>query len=176
MPFSRAMFFDWRVSVVVLGLLVAVPLGWYLGSPLFVSRAVGEAPPKMGVAGSASVTPQLIARGSFGSVDSIHRGQGTASVLRLTDGTRVLRFEEFSVTNGPDLFVYLSGNTEPRTSAELHDVHAFEVAALKGNVGDQNYALPADLDLQDFKSVVIYCRRFSVVFSSAPLTLEGLSA
>ena len=173
MPFSRAIHIDWRVRLIAIGLLLAAPLGWYLGSPLFVSRAINETLPNV-VPGTASETPRLIARGPFGIVDSIHRGQGTASVFRLSDGTRVLRFEEFMVTNGPDLFVYLSGSTAPRTSAELHAGAALEVAALKGNVGDQNYVLPADFDLQDFKSVVIYCRRFSVVFSSAALTLEGL--
>jgi Electron transfer DM13 len=72
----------------------------------------------------------------------------------------------------PDLYVYVSANPAPRTSAELHDSGAFEVAALNGHVGDQNYALPADLKLDGFKSVVIYCRRFSLVFSSAALATE----
>jgi electron transfer DM13 len=134
----------------------------YLGAPLFVSRAVNEASPNV-VPGTASGTSGLAARGPFGILDTIHPTQGTASVFRLPDGTRVLRLEEFMVT-------------APRTKTELHDVRAFEVAAVKGNVGDQNYVRQADLDLQDFKSVVIYCRRFGVIFSSAPLTLEGVPA
>jgi hypothetical protein len=73
------------------------------------------------------------------------------------------------VTNGPDLYVYLSGATAPRTSAELHALGAFEVAQLKGNVGSQNYELPRDLDVERFRSVVIYCRRFTTVFSTAEL-------
>ncbi len=44
------------------------------------------------------------------------------------------------------------------------------VARLKGNVGSQNYDLPADVDLSRFRSVVIYCKQFSVVFSSAELS------
>lgn len=74
--------------------------------------------------------------------------------------------------NGPDLYVYLSGHPMPRSSAQLHEQGAFEVARLKGNVGDQNYALPADLDLSTYRSVVIYCKRFGVVFSTAELFLS----
>ncbi len=50
---------------------------------------------------------------------------------------------------------------------------AFEVAQLKGNIGGQNYLLPADLDLSTLKSVVIYCRRFTRVFSTAGLVFVG---
>jgi hypothetical protein len=173
MPLARAIPFDWRYGLVVLGLLACLPVAWYLGSPLFVSRSVSEALPGPTAPSAAATTPALIAKGSFGVVDRVHHGQGSASVLKLPDGTRMLRFEDFAVTNGPDLYVYLSAHPAPRSSAQLHDGDAYEVAALKGNVGDQNYALPADLNLDGFRSAVIYCRRFGVVFSSAQLTREG---
>ena len=166
MSLTRTIPFDWRFGLALLGLIVVLPLAWYLGSPLILNRSVTEALPI-----TVATEPRPIVQGSFGIVDGIHHGQGTASVLDLTDGTRVLRFSDFTVTNGPDLYVYLSANPAPWTGAQLHEGGAFEVAALKGNVGDQNYTLPADLKLDDFKSVVIYCRRFSVVFSSAPLTI-----
>ena len=90
-------------------------------------------------------------------------------LLAHADGGRVLRLDDFRATNGPDLYVYLSGHPAPRSSAELHADGAFEVAPLKGNVGSQNYELPADLDLAAFRSAVICCRRFATVFSTAEL-------
>ncbi|HYN89550.1 MAG TPA: DM13 domain-containing protein [Ardenticatenaceae bacterium] len=117
--------------------------------------------------------PAALTSGEFVGTDTVHEGEGTAAVYELDEGQRVLRFEGFSVTNGPDLYVYLSGHAAPRSSAQLHEGAALEVARLKGNVGDQNYDLPTDLDLSQFKSVVIYCKRFSVVFSTA--TLESNS-
>ena len=142
---------------------VVVPVVWYLASPLFLTQTVSEGAPAL-TAGAS------LARGDFGVVDAIHRGEGTATVLRLADGRHVLRLgDDFRVTNGPDLYVYLSGAAAPRTSAELHAAGAFEIAPLKGNVGGQNYELPADLDLARFRSVVIYCRRFTTVFSTAEL-------
>jgi len=165
----------WRLGLALVGLLVILPLIWYLASPLFISRAVSEALPVAPPApqqqqADATVAPQVIASGQFGVVDGIHHGQGLAKLLTLPDGKHVLRFENFNVTNGPDLYVYLSGHASPRDSRQLHERGAFEVAQLKGNVGDQNYELPADLDVGGFESAVIYCRRFSVVFSTAELT------
>ncbi len=93
--------------------------------------------------------------------DWLRRAAGT--------GQRLLRLEPFKAGNGPGLYVYLSGHPTPRSSAELHADGAVELAPLKGNVGNQNYLLPPDLDLAVFKSVVIYCKPFSVVFSTAAL-------
>jgi len=110
-----------------------------------------------------------VVSGTFGVVDAIHKGSGQATIYRLPDGTLVLRLEGFAVTNGPDLFVYLSGHRAPRTSGELHAQGDREIAVLKGNVGNQTYALPADLDPAAYRSVVIYCKRFTTVFSTATL-------
>ncbi|OLD49432.1 MAG: hypothetical protein AUI83_12230 [Armatimonadetes bacterium 13_1_40CM_3_65_7] len=107
--------------------------------------------------------------GQWQGADSFHQAQGKALLVRLPDGRRFVRFEDFRVTNGPDLYVYLSGHPSPRTSAQLHEGGAFEVAQLKGNIGNQNYELPAGLDVSSVKSVTIYCKRFSVLFGSAQL-------
>jgi Electron transfer DM13 len=143
MSITHAIPLNWRFSLVVLGFIAAVPLGWYLGSPLFVNRAVSEALPSSQASGNTTTGPHVMAQGAFGIVDAIHHGEGTASLLNLSDGTRILRLgQDFRVTNGPDLYVYLSANPAPRTSSQLRDAGAFEVAPLKGNIGDQNYALP----------------------------------
>ena len=75
----------------------------------------------------------------------------------------------FRGTPGQSLYVYLSGHPAPRTSAELHQAPDCEVAVLKGDVGNQSYELPADRDLAGVTSVVISCKRFSTVFSTAEL-------
>src|SRR6266550_2521190 len=155
-----------RTAVVVAAaaiVLLALLLAWYLVAPLFLTQAVSESAP-------AARAQSRLAAGRFGVIDGIHKGEGAATLVRLLDGQTVLRLEDdFRVTNGPDLYVYLSGSAAPRTSAALHGTGAFEVAQLKGNMGGQNYALPDDLDLTRFRSVVIYCRRFTTVFSTAQL-------
>jgi hypothetical protein len=115
--------------------------------------------------------PVALASGSFTVIDSLHGAEGTATIYALADGQRVLRLEGFRAQNGPDLRIGLAGHAMPRSSAELHDtgVGYFELDRLKASEGSQNYAIPADLDLAGFESVVIYCRAFSVVFSTATL-------
>lgn len=133
--------------------------------PIVVHTAVAPAE-----VSAQSTQPVLVASGQFGGIDGLHKGEGNARVYRLSDGTVVLRLEEFKVTNGPDLYVFLSGHSAPRNGAQVHEGGALEVARLKGNIGNQNYALPPDVDFSKFKSVVIYCKQFSVVFSTAELS------
>ncbi len=110
--------------------------------------------------------PVILARGSFIDIDPIHGAVGTATVYALPTGERILRFEDFRSKNGPDLHVYLSSEAPTSTFAGLGEM-ALHLGALKGNIGSQNYDIPADADLSQFKSIVIYCRPFSVVFSTA---------
>ena len=148
---------------------VRMRLAWLAGvaAILPIAMYTAVAPSE---AGAQSPQPVLLASGQFGGVDSFHKGEGKARVFRLPDGALVLRLEEFKVTNGPDLYVYLSGHPAPRSGSQVHEGGALEVARLKGNIGNQNYALPPNADLSKFKSVVIYCKQFSVVFSTAELS------
>jgi Electron transfer DM13 len=141
--------------------LVAVAMSVMLGLGM-VSQVSAPA------AGAAQAA--RLAGGQFGGwIDAIHKAEGNASVYRLGDGSRVLRLENFRSTNGPNLYVYLSGDPSPRNSAQLHENGDYEVGRLKGNIGNQNYALPSGVDLSKYKSVVIYCKQFHVVFGSAEL-------
>ena len=120
---------------------------------------------------AAPAEPVALLSGSFTVIDRLHGAEGTATIYRLPDGQHVLRLENFRAQNGPDLRIGLAGHPMPRSSAELHDTGAgyLELAGLKASEGSQNYPLPADLDLEGYRSVVIYCRAFSVMFSSAEL-------
>ena len=108
----------------------------------------------------------MILAGSFQSLD--HTTEGSATLALADDGHYYLRLEDFSTENGPDLFVYLS--TAPATSEGREFAEDFiDLGALKGNVGNQNYLVPDGTDLEKYKSVVIWCRRFTSPFGAAPL-------
>ncbi|MFI5806405.1 DM13 domain-containing protein [Streptomyces sp. NPDC051561] len=101
-----------------------------------------------------------------------HATSGTVKVLRLPDGSRTLRIENLDTSDGPDLRVLLSDAKVVPGKAGWHvfdDGTYTTLAKLKGNKGDQNYALPADLDLKQFRSVSIWCDRFDVSFGAAEL-------
>ena len=113
-------------------------------------------------------TDQLLRQGSFYPL--AHASAGDVLIYQLEDGSRILRLQDFSVDNGPDLFVYLvPADSVPNTTGNEIIAGAYNLSALKGNIGDQNYDIPADLDLSQYKSVVIWCKAFAVPFSAAPL-------
>ena len=92
------------------------------------------------------------------------------TIYRLADGAYVLRFEDFEVTNGPDLRVLVSPHPNPRGSGDATAEGYVELGKLKGNIGSQNYRFPEGLTPDAFQSVVIYCKPFRVVFSVASLS------
>jgi Electron transfer DM13 len=115
--------------------------------------------------------PTVAATGTFIQIDAIHGASGTATLYQLPDNSRVLRFEDFKATNGPDLHVILTKNADPRTPDDVGEDYV-ELGQLKGNIGSQNYNVPAEIDLIVYKGVVIYCEPFHVVFSTASLRLS----
>ena len=112
--------------------------------------------------------PEIITLVSGSYIDRSHPAEGTAHVL--TDGTeqRFLRFEDFATDNGPDLNVYLS-TAPPDADEGAFDDEFIDLGDLKGNIGSQNYEIPADVDLSRYRSVVIWCVRFGVAFGAAEL-------
>ena len=148
-----------RWWLVALGVAVGLPVAWYLASPLFIDRIVAE---------EFSSSSGELARGTFSDADSFHKGSGTARVVSASGGSE-LRFETFQVTNGPDLYVYLAVHPQPRSRRDV-DEGFVNLGRLKGNVGAQAYESPSGTDLVRYRSVVIYCRAFHVVFSTASLS------
>lgn len=174
-----------RASVLVAAVVLAVglPVGWVLGSPLFIRTELTEVSPlgstQPSSAPSAPLGPSsspgdpgpsaapgpaiVVLQGEFHGADEFHFGSGRALLVETAPGQYALRFEEFSVRNGPDLFVYLS------PSADGYADGALELGGLKASDGSFNYEVPAGTDISRFRSAVIWCRAFSVLFATAPL-------
>lgn len=112
--------------------------------------------------------PVALSTGTFASRNR-YTTAGTATAFELPDGGRTLRLEDFETTNGPDLFVYLTAADAEASDPEL-DADFINLGDLRGNIGNQNYDLPDEVDLDRYDTVVIWCRRFSVSFGVADLT------
>jgi Electron transfer DM13 len=155
-------------GIVILAIAVALALvAWYAFRPerLVVNQAVHEVFPG-GQAGSA----QTLASGTFHSV--LHPTEGTATVYRLGNGSRVLRFTNFKTSNGPDVHVYMVAAGDAKDHATVLHAGFIDLGTIKGNIGDQNYALGPDVDLSKYRAVSVWCKRFSVNFGAAPLTSD----
>ena len=162
-------------------------LAWFQPQKLFIDDRVDQAvptaeptetttpettTPAAGQPGAEPATtappaPVDLATGSFVSLD--HSTGGTLRVLELADGRRFVRLEGFETENGPDLFVYLSANTADGPEGTFDDDY-LNLGRLQGNIGDQNYELPADTDIGRYASVVVWCDRFDSAFGAADLT------
>lgn len=113
-------------------------------------------------------TATVLSSGNFIDIDPLHWGDGTATIYQLPDQQRVLRFQDFASARGGDVRVYLSRDFEPRTAVEV-GVDFLDLGTLKGNIGNQNYTLPDTLDLSGYRSVVVFCRQFNTVITTASL-------
>ncbi|PHP68085.1 hypothetical protein CSC94_05335 [Zhengella mangrovi] len=150
------------IPVFILG-FVAGNAFWYLFSPLWIDRVVSEGlPPEL--------MTSRVASGQFHDADAAHRGKGMAQILRTAGGAHLLRLSDFEVTNGPDLEMWLVKEADPKSSADVKASQWVSLGALKGNIGDQNYVIPDDVDVSAYGSAVVWCRQFGVLFSSAPLS------
>ena len=75
----------------------------------------------------------------------VHNAEGIAKVIPLQDGSSILRLENLHVTNGPDLYVYLSPDTS--------DEDFVNIGTLKVNNGNQNYEIHPGTDLSKYESI-----------------------
>jgi hypothetical protein len=107
----------------------------------------------------------LISGSFIGVNDGIHNAEGTAKVVPLQQvNSNILRLENLKVTNGPDLYVYLSTDKSASDFVNLGN--------LKANNGNQNYDIPTGTDLSKYDTVLIWCKAFSVLFGSVELKLQ----
>lgn len=109
---------------------------------------------------------QVVAKGEFTKIDAIHYARGTATVGIEASGQKILRFENFTSAQGPDLKVYLGTRTD---GSQVKD-GGLELGPLPATDGSYNIVLPDDLDLSKYKSVVIWSEPFSATFSVASLS------
>ena len=111
--------------------------------------------------------PLELLSGSFESRNR-YTVTGGAAVFELPDGSRTLRLEPFESTNGPDLYVYLTAADHADSDDQL-DADFVDLGDLRGNIGNQNYDIPSEVDLAVYDTVVIWCRRFTTSFGAADL-------
>ncbi|MCI0402815.1 MAG: DM13 domain-containing protein [Acidobacteria bacterium] len=159
-----------RKFLLVAGVVVAGLVGWYLFRPelLFVNQTVSESLPTA----QATVSAETLLTGRFH--DGAHKTSGVATILKLQDGKRVLRLTNFETSNGPEVHVYAVAAPDALDNETVTKAGFLDLGSLKGNQGDQNYELPADFDAAKYRSVAIWCKRFSVNFGTAALS-EAMS-
>jgi len=153
----------WILVAVGLPILVAA---WWAFRPekLWINEKVNEPAPF-----ASNTDPQPLYTGRLEG--KAHQTSGRATIYKTPDGKQYLRLTDFITSNGPDVHVVLTRGDDKGLDHELvkGDLDIVELGLLKGNQGDQNYDLPASIDLTRYNAVTIYCERFHAVFGVARL-------
>ena len=154
-------------------LTVVITVGTYLAAPLVdegaeVHEPLGFDAPSLPAPASGSPTgaTAVLAEGLLEGADSFHTGEGGVRIIRTPQGGHIVRFENFSVRNGPDLFVYVTPDPEGDTEAD----GAENISPLRATSGDVSYDIPPAVDAKAIRAVVIYCKQFRITFATAKLT------
>ena len=134
-----------------------------------VDQMVDQDLPEAMKSESAAEGPAKLKSGDLRDADNFHKGSGQATIYRNADGSHLLRLENLNVTNGPELHVILTPHADPMSRSDVSAPGYVDLGRLKGNMGNQNYEIPADVDVAAQGSLVIYCVPFHVIFSVAPL-------
>lgn len=160
-----------KLAAVVVVLVVGLG-AWYAFRPerLFINQTVNEQFPTASAANNATT----LASGQFHN--GAHETKGTATVFQLADGKKTLRLTDFATSNGPDVHIYLVAADDAKDNDTVTNAGFIDVGSLKGNIGDQNYDLPANTDLGKYRAVTIWCKRFSVNFGTAPLMKDSMQS
>lgn len=187
------------VGLVVL--IAAGSIGWWLFSPLFFhttsndvnplanaspsvsTPATGGTPSTPGTSGSVSTPvptgPVVLATGKFiditnsGAGLANDHGSGNVTIGKTADGKYVIHFDHLNVTNGPDLHVYLAPTTDSTDAGQVKS-QGVDLGTLTATEGSLNVNIPTDIGngLAKYHSVVIVCKTFSVIFTTAPLVFS----
>ena len=179
------------ISLVAAGLLAfAIALAAFQPWRLFTTTTVVEGEPGSSTVAVSPTTatarasatgrplasapgPVTLAAGRF--VSHEHRTAGNVRLIRLADGSAVVRLEHLTTSDGPALHVWF---TDQPVRAGADGWHLFDdgryvdLGDLKGNRGDQNYPVPPGTDLVGLTSVTVWCARFHVSFGAAALTAQ----
>ncbi len=107
-------------------------------------------------------SPEVLKQGSF--KNGVHIVSGMVKIIKI-ENKNILRFENFNTENGPDLFVYLVKNSTGTPSEN----DFISLGNLKSTNGNFNYDIPVNLNINDYKTITIWCKSFNVNFGYATL-------
>jgi Electron transfer DM13 len=131
------------------------------------TSAAPAAPPQPGAPATSALAPAPPAgpvRVSAGGLQGLdHDASGEASIIRLENGSHIVRFSNFDIEGSPGPKVYLvdeAGAENPDGAVGLGD--------LRGNVGDaSDYEIPAGTEPGPGWTVLVWCEPFGVPIANA---------
>lgn len=116
----------------------------------------------------AQNSSSLIARGNFVTAEPDHPTQGEARIIEENGQRYLVLNRDFATVEGPDVQVILyRGNSVP---IQIQEQDYETLAPLQAFDGQQRYAIPDNMDIDEFGSIAVWCREFNVTFGYATLS------
>lgn len=85
-------------------------------------------------------------------------------------GQTIIRFDNsFKTKQGPDLKVFLSKKSISEVNGRNATQDSVMISVLSANSGTQDYVLPADINIEDFSTILIHCEAYSVLWGGAAI-------
>lgn len=119
-----------------------------------ISKDTSNPMPSSGTFNSTGQT--LLLQGVF--ENAIHSTSGIAKVYEDKDKKRTLVLENFKTDAGPDLRIYLAEDKSVTNFIQITD---------KVQNGNISLEIPSEANLQKQNHVLIWCRKYSVLFGFA---------
>ncbi|GAB5492186.1 MAG: hypothetical protein Phog2KO_24010 [Phototrophicaceae bacterium] len=108
----------------------------------------------------------LIATGIWLGVDEVRQAEGDASIYQLSDGSRIIHFEDnFSSSRAPDIHIVFTRNPDPSDERGV-GVDYIDIGALRANVGAQTYTIPAGVDFSRYPVMALYSVEFDQILAA----------
>ena len=142
---------------------VAVPVVAYVIVPALVRTTLVEDLPERSADASDSIRAETLRQGELVRINAVDYGSGRVRLVRIGVDL-ALRFEDVDIAGAPDMYVYLSDRTDGQLGTFV------DLGKLKATNGSFNYPVSASVDISTVRSVVVWCRQFSVTVTYALLT------
>ena len=95
--------------------------------------------------------------------------KGTWTIEERADGNYLVLSDDFKTKNAPDLKFFVSNAGYESLNGSNATNGAVEIAKLSKNKGAQSYKIPSNVNLSDYKSLVLHCEQYSKLWASTPL-------
>ncbi|EWM17180.1 DM13 domain-containing protein [Kutzneria sp. 744] len=146
------------VVPVAVAVIVLVGVGLWAFQPwkLFTSSTVNE-----------KLADGAVQKGTFRTL--AHPTSGQAEIVKGAGGSYTVQLRDFSTSDGPAVHVWLTDKAQDAGDAAFGRDGHLDLGNLKATNGNEVYAVPAGTDIAQYKSVLVWCERFSVGFGVAGL-------
>lgn len=110
---------------------------------------------------------ESIASGDF--IEKQKSISGDWSIQRDGEQLSIVFADNFKSKSGPDLKIFLSPIALSKVTGKTATKGSVLIAELKRTKGTQKYPIPSDIDLIQYKSLLIHCEKYAILWGGGEL-------